>query len=544
VVCETEPQRRGQKLPTLGQLAADLTGTALRLRNTNRLLPRSQVEKAYARLPVSRPGDVQDLQGPSYLYAILTDPRVPATSIFAVTAPSRRDHHMAIDDATAAKPQTATEPGTRPADERKVPRRRLVVCCDGTWNRADQKNITNIEKIARSVQIDLDACGGCVQQVEYIAGVGGAGYTADRILGGWLGAGVFSNVRAAYRFLSLNYEEGHDIFLFGFSRGAYTARSVAGMIGSVGLITREALLGNRLAEALDRYKNWPADPTDDDKAAREKFRRECCHPDLEISFLGVFDTVGSLGVPSVIHAEHQFHNITLGKRVRVARQALAINERRRPFTPCLWAVPKSASPKSTVTSSDGQTREVERVKQVWFPGVHSDIGGGYNRSGLSDTALKWMTDEAAEAGLVFDHSVLDQYLNVGQPAVLHNTLNPMYKVANLYETVIRRPEVLKDSFVDGWRNLTPSPGSQAVEPDQDPTDTTMPVLLASSGRRLYGRDAPVAIDEDHERDEKYEPPNLTAYLRQHEEPDQDEGVVALPETAVPPSGLRPERAQG
>jgi uncharacterized protein (DUF2235 family) len=446
---------------------------------------------------------------------------------------------MVLGDQTDAKHRTTDG---QLADERKVPRRRLVVCCDGTWNRADQKNITNIEKIARSVQIDHDACDGCVQQVEYIAGVGSS-YTADRILGGWLGAGVFSNVRAAYRFLCLNYEEGDEIFLFGFSRGAYTARSVAGMIGSVGLITREALLGNRLPEALDRYKNWPADPTDDDKAAREKFRQECCHRDLEINFLGVFDTVGSLGVPSVIHAEHQFHDITLGPRVRVARQALAIDERRRPFTPCLWAVPKAAPPTATVASADGRKRTVERVKQVWFPGVHCDIGGGYNRSGLSDTALKWMTGEAAEAGLVFDHRVLDQYLNIGLSAVLHNTLNPMYRGVNLYETVMPRPEVLKDSFLDGWRNLTPSPGPQAVDRDQDPKQTTMPVLLASSARRQYGRDARVAVDADHERDQKYQPPNLTAYLKQHEEPDQDESVVALPKASVAPSGLKPERAQ-
>jgi uncharacterized protein (DUF2235 family) len=451
---------------------------------------------------------------------------------------------MGIDEATAVTPQSTTESVGSSGDKRGAPRRRLVVCCDGTWNRADQMNITNIEKIARSVQIDPARCGGCVQQVEYLAGVGGAGYTADRILGGWLGAGVFSNVRAAYRFLALNYQEGDQIFLFGFSRGAYTARSVAGMIGGVGLITREALLDNRLAEALDRYKNWPADPTDEDKAARDAFRGEHCHPNLEINFLGVFDTVGSLGVPSVIHTEHQFHNITLGERVQVARQALAIDERRRPFTPCLWAVPNTAAAKSTVTSADGQTREVERVKQVWFPGVHSDVGGGYNRSGLSDTALKWMSDEAAEAGLVFDGDVIEKYINVGQPAVLHDTLNPMYKLANLYEKVVPRPEVLQDSFVHGWRNLTPSPGPQAVDPGQDPDKSTMPVLLASSGRSRYRNLAPVAIDEDESKDEKYEPPNLTAYIGQHARPEQDEAVVALPQTTIAPSGLEPELAQG
>lgn len=87
------------------------------------------------------------------------------------------------------------------------PPRRLVVCCDGTWNRSDVKNITNIEKIARTIQTDPAAAGGTQQLVEYVAGVG-VGYTMDRLLGGWLGEGVFANVRAGYRYLALNYQPG------------------------------------------------------------------------------------------------------------------------------------------------------------------------------------------------------------------------------------------------------------------------------------------------------------------------------------------------
>jgi hypothetical protein len=90
---------------------------------------------------------------------------------------------------------------------------------------------------------------------------------------------------------------------------------------------------------------------------------------------------------------------------------------------------------------------------------------------------------------------------------------------------------------------TPRPGPQAVDPDQDPMQTTIPVLLASAARRQYGTDARVAIDADHERDQKYQPPNLTAYLKQHEDPDRDESVAALPNASVAPLGLKPERAQ-
>jgi hypothetical protein len=110
--------------------------------------------------------------------------------------------------------------------------------------------------------------------------------------------------------------------------------------------------------------------------------------------------------------------------------------------------------------------------------------------------------------------------------------------------VIPRPEVLRDSFKHGWRNLMPSPGPQAVEPGQDPKDTTIPILLASSARNLYGKQAPVATDEDHASDKEYEPRNLTMYLKAHGQPDHDEDVVALPLPTVIPSGLKPERAEG
>src|SRR6478609_7420700 len=109
------------------------------------------------------------------------------------------------------------------------PCKRLVICCDGTWNRPDSDHVTNIEKIARTVATDLGRTGGVQQLVLYLAGVGAGSYAADRLLGG------------AFGFLALNYEPGDEIFVFGFSRGAYTARSLVGMVGRAGLLTRDAL---------------------------------------------------------------------------------------------------------------------------------------------------------------------------------------------------------------------------------------------------------------------------------------------------------------
>ena len=109
--------------------------------------------------------------------------------------------------------------------------KRLVICCDGTWNRPDSPNITNIEKIARTVQTDPASSGDVPQLVYYLSGVGGAGYETDRILGGAFGFGLFNNMLAGYRFLAQNYEPGDEVFVFGFSRGAFTARTLVGMIG-------------------------------------------------------------------------------------------------------------------------------------------------------------------------------------------------------------------------------------------------------------------------------------------------------------------------
>src|SRR4029079_2131271 len=114
-------------------------------------------------------------------------------------------------------------------------------------------NVTNIEKIARTVSTDPDQCDGIQQLVLYVGGVG-IGYQLDRLLGGAFGSGLFNNVKTAYRFLALNYEDGDEIFAFGFSRGAYTARSLVGMIGFIGLLTRESLIANKLPEAVARYQ--------------------------------------------------------------------------------------------------------------------------------------------------------------------------------------------------------------------------------------------------------------------------------------------------
>lgn len=324
--------------------------------------------------------------------------------------------------------------------------KRLVVCCDGTWNKPDSENVTNVEKIARTVQSDPAATGGVYQLVYYISGVGAGSYEADRLLGGAFGFGLFHNVIACYRFLAQNYQPGDEIFVIGFSRGAYTARSLAGMVAKVGLLTKVSLVEERLPEAVHLYQRTPM-PEGAFGESIEEFKHDHCHAPT-IAFLGVFDTVGALGVPGFAHDTPKFHDVQLSHQVRCARQALAIDETRLKFEPTFWEAPGVL---------DAPTED-PRVKQVWFEGAHSDVGGGYAQTGLSDTTLLWMASEAHAVGLVFDAELLATYADSGSDPIRHNPLSPMYRVDNqLLQARQHLPwkdEVPDDDFEGGLRRLT------------------------------------------------------------------------------------------
>ncbi|MET0929184.1 MAG: DUF2235 domain-containing protein [Aeromicrobium sp.] len=323
--------------------------------------------------------------------------------------------------------------------------KRLVVCCDGTWNKPDSPSITNVEKIARTVQSDPRATRGVHQFVYYVGGVGTGGYKADDLLGGAFGFGLFRNVIACYRFLAQNYEPGDEIFIIGFSRGAYTARSVAGMVGRVGLLTKVSLVEERLPAAVHFYRRThPAGGAFGEGVG--EFKHDHCHAP-KVDFLGVFDTVGALGVPGFMKLAPQFHDVQLSSQVLRARHAMAVDETRLKFAPTFW---------ESAESSPAGAVEDARVKQVWFEGAHSDIGGGYPATGLSDTALLWMVREAHAAGLVFDVPLLDHYVNSGSDPVRHDPLSLMFRVDNLVLRTrmrLRRPRA-GSPFSGGLRLLT------------------------------------------------------------------------------------------
>jgi uncharacterized protein (DUF2235 family) len=274
-------------------------------------------------------------------------------------------------------------------------RKRLVLCCDGTWNKADQASNghpcpTNVVKLAYRV---AKRDGDIPQVIFYDQGVG-TGNVLDRWSGGALGEGLDDNIFDAYRFLIANYEVDDEIYLFGFSRGAFTVRSIAGMIRKCGIVKRTSI--NQYAPAMHMYRDSSIHP---DSAPAKSFKasHSCCpHDDVPIRFIGVWDTVGALGIPlrglrGLTRRKHVFHDTEVSKTVQSARHALAIDEHRAPFEPTLWM----EKPKPNQT-----------VEQVWFPGVHSDVGGGYAEPELSDIALQWMLAEAKASGLALDADVL------------------------------------------------------------------------------------------------------------------------------------------
>ncbi len=313
----------------------------------------------------------------------------------------------------------------RPRRGNSIPKR-LVICCDGTWNTADERDSqgrlcpTNVTKVSRVIT-PRDARG-WEQKVFYHKGVG-TGFI-DKLRGGAFGWGLSANVKDVYRFLIANYDPGDEMFFFGFSRGAYTARSTVGLIRNCGLLKRE--YANKLDDAYDLYRRRD-DASHPDATEATQFRqRFALEP--SVRFVGVWDTVGALGIPidglNWLNTAWQFHDVKLSKIVQYAYQALAIDERRKPFEPAIWERQDHAT--------------VQTVEQVWFAGVHSDVGGGYAVCGLSDIALRWMMAKAEACGLAFDRTSLDQTCQPDPLAAIHDSMTWFYKMWGRYVRPIGR----------------------------------------------------------------------------------------------------------
>ena len=286
--------------------------------------------------------------------------------------------------------------------------KRIIVLFDGTWNKpgehGDESDVeTNVCRLYESL-LEKSEQDGLEQVAWYDRGVGTNWY--DRLRGGAFGRGIDRNIKQGYAFLSLHYEEGDELFVFGFSRGAYTARSLVGLIRNCGLIhnrhvripnsdkqSPEAVddLLNDLAkegpidEAYGIYRSRDEGPDDGASVAfRERWSRM-----PKIKLLGVWDTVGALGIPLQLLSDlnerkYQFHDTELSGIVENAYHAVAIDEHRADYDVTLW---------------DSQPKPDQHIEQRWFIGAHADVGGGYEDRRLSDITLHWMQSKARESGL-------------------------------------------------------------------------------------------------------------------------------------------------
>jgi uncharacterized protein (DUF2235 family) len=262
--------------------------------------------------------------------------------------------------------------------------RKLSVLFDGTWNTT--KDRTNVLKLAELIAT-ASSDGSDQLPPFYDKGVGT--HALDRVIGGTFGYGLSENIRDGYRWLAENFRPGDELFLFGFSRGAYTARSLAGLIRKCGIL--RSADKSLIHQAYDLYRDKDIHPDNPEAVAfRASFALE-----TRIRFIGVWDTVGSLGIPATgvpfSRDFYQWHDTELSKIVDYAYHALAIDEHRKDFAPAVWTLRKP---------------ENIDVEQRWFIGAHSNVGGGYRNDPLPSLALAWLQQKAKAAGLGFRDDVV------------------------------------------------------------------------------------------------------------------------------------------
>ncbi len=319
-------------------------------------------------------------------------------------------------------------------------KKRIVICADGTWSRPEKdlkKDFpTNVLKLSRAIKpIGSD---GISQQVLYDWGVGSY---YDSFAGGITGKGLHKNIMDDYRYIVQNYSQGDEIYLFGFSRGAYTIRCLCGMINNCGIIKRSD--ANLIEKAFKHYKKSGKDFAPNGKKSME-FRNKHSHESREVKFVGVWDTVGAMGIPisflGLFDSDDEFYDTKIGKNVRIARHALAIDELRSDFEPTIW-----------------KQRDNMDLKQVWFSGAHSNIGGSYkpdkkDGSLLSDNSLKWMIKEVQNVGLTIESHLINKIIP-NPNSKLHNSRSSFYRLKRkFYRDIDHKngPILIHKSVKERW----------------------------------------------------------------------------------------------
>ena len=350
----------------------------------------------------------------------------------------------------------------------------IVVFSDGTRQTGGEGNPTNVYQMFKLMENRTQR-----QVVLYDAGVG-TGW--QLVTGSAAGMGISRNIREGYRFIFEQYEAGDRIYLFGFSRGAATVRSLSSFIHHFGILPKSRPELIKKAWKIYRRRNRSSF-----EKKRERFVARYPPMSASVRVLGCYDTVAALGLPvpwasSMLDGiplfRHKFHDFKLSEGVEHAFHALAIDEERKSFRPVLW---------------DAEVQSDQTLRQVWFAGMHSDVGGGYAERGLSDIALVWLTRLAVDQGLhlyrpdrvqidenceqaahdsrgkglakLFRRKVRNWPKNRTDRPVVHESVLRRSDSQQLPEGEQYRPWILDvDHDVDEWRRLTHAP----FTPDSGP----------------------------------------------------------------------------
>jgi uncharacterized protein (DUF2235 family)/acyl carrier protein len=334
---------------------------------------------------------------------------------------------------------------------RRGPRfgKNIIICCDGTGNEYGRNN-TNVVSAFQALTRDED------QIAFYDPGVGTFdalgktfGKKVGKLLGAGFGYGLRENMQDAYSYLMDRFHPGDRIYLFGFSRGAFTVRSLAGLLHKCGLLQKGSK--NLIPYALNIYNERGND------TIAEGFKDTYCH-ECKPYLIGVWDTVGSLGH---ILAK-KFFNAELNPDVRFGYHAVSIDEKRKKFPVSLW--------------DETQIHPNQTIEQVWFAGVHSDVGGWYDERGLSDTSLRWMLMKAEAAGLRLREgweTTVKLHPNAADEAAQHESRRGMWKLWRKVQREIPDEALIHKSVHERMRAIgrykPPLPDNHKVVSEDDET---------------------------------------------------------------------------
>ena len=328
----------------------------------------------------------------------------------------------------------------------------MIILLDGTWqtDKGDQPP-TNVVRLRDLILPKIGKePNATYQYIYYDSGVGSGGSPTSRSWAGITGNGLEDIVRGAYRALCHRYEEGMEVYVFGFSRGAFSARSLVGYINAAGLLKAEHCSSGQEKKAWDFYRKplryrIPAE--------KRELVKLCWTRTPQIKCLGVFDTVGARGIPfSLLRYRNEerygFHDTTLSSIVDYAFHALALDEKRRHYIPTLWSYAFHHNNKG--------------IEQVWFPGCHSDVGGGVDSEGLSSLPLYWMIRRLQDnkLGLVLEPKGVQKVKKdrdataamLGGNGLLYRTLSIPPALRKVSQT---RPNESDELFVGLARHLRP-----------------------------------------------------------------------------------------